>query len=123
MQFYVLLRDVKLPITSLHYTPLMFSGEGYFRYGRAPSLQAFTGATAKFNMAPSLGVEFNGVYILYFLLGFFLRFSSFRLVELIFLNARYLTLYLKKDFMTEFFSNIDKVNQSVNRKTVRILSG
>ena len=53
---------------------------------------------------------------------FFLRFSSFRLVELIFLNARYLTLYLKKDFMTEFFSNIDKVNQSVNRKTVRILS-
>ena len=27
--------------------------EGYFRYGRAPSPQAFTGATAKFNMAPS----------------------------------------------------------------------
>jgi hypothetical protein len=28
-------------------------GEGYFRYGKAPSPQAFTGATAKFNMAPS----------------------------------------------------------------------
>jgi hypothetical protein len=25
-----------------------------FRYGRAPSPQAFTGATAKFNMAPNL---------------------------------------------------------------------
>ena len=46
----LLLRDVKLPITSLHYT-----GEGYFRYGRAPSPQAFTGVTAKFNMAPILG--------------------------------------------------------------------
>jgi hypothetical protein len=54
---------------------------------------------------------------LYFLLLFFWRFSSFRMVELIFWNARYLTLYLKKDFMTEIFSNIDKVNQSVNGKS------
>jgi hypothetical protein len=35
------------------------NGEGYFRYSRAPSPLAFTSATAKFNMAPSLGVEFN----------------------------------------------------------------
>jgi hypothetical protein len=29
----------------------IFQDEGYFRYGRAPSPQAFTGEAAKFNMA------------------------------------------------------------------------
>jgi hypothetical protein len=48
-------------------------------------------------------VEFKCSLYSIFSIVVFWSFYSFWLVELIFWNARYLTLYLKKDFMTEFF--------------------
>jgi hypothetical protein len=48
MAFVVLLPDCQFLILVI-YIVVVYTGEGYFRYGRAPSPQAFTGATAKFN--------------------------------------------------------------------------
>jgi magnesium-transporting ATPase (P-type) len=45
-------------------------------------------------------------FIFYIFYCCFLTFFFFLVGIIYILNARYLTLYLKKDFMTEFFSNI-----------------
>jgi hypothetical protein len=77
-------------------------GKGFFRYGRALSSQAFTGRQR--NSIWRQAKEWSLYSI--FSIVVFLSFYSFWLVELIFWNARYLTLYLinlKKDFITEFF--------------------